>query len=207
MAPEFVSRGYRVIALDLPGHGLSPRHSSLTIPDVAASVVETVSLLVNAPLAVAMGHSFGGVVLAAAIADLAPERAIYVDAPTSARGGWDRDAVHAEYASDRAGRTFAELRERRPLYSKRDCEVESLAAERFDPATAAGIASAAGGAWTPTSTPPSLMVRPAPSDYVSDEDARMLAARGVVVRDVPGATHSVWYGDFERFMAAIDDWY
>ncbi len=207
MAPEFVSRGYRVIAVDLPGHGLSPRHPSLAIPDVAASVVETVSLLVDAPPAVAMGHSFGGVVLAAAIAELAPGRAIYVDAPTSSRGGWDRDAMRAEYESDRVPRTVEGLRATRPFYSERDCEVEALAAERFDPETAAGIASGPGGRWTPSSSPPSLMVRPAPSDYVSDDDARMLAARGVVVRDIPGAAHSIWYSDFERFMAAIDDWY
>ena len=207
VAPQFVSRGYHVIALDLPGHGLSPRHPSLTIPDAAASVVETVSRLAGRPPTVAMGHSFGGAVLAASIAELAPERAIYVDAPTSSRGGWDRDAVRAEYESDRAARTVEGLRARRPLYSDRDCEVEALAAERFDPETAAGIASATGGVWTPSSSPASLMVRVVPSDYVSDEDSRMLTARGVIVRDIPGAAHSIWYSDFERFMAAIDDWY
>jgi pimeloyl-ACP methyl ester carboxylesterase len=207
VSPQFVSRDYRVIALDLPGHGLSPRHPSLTMMDVAASVIETVSQLADGPPAVAMGHSFGGAVLAAATAELAPGRAIYVDAPTSSRGGWDRDAVRAEYESDRVARTVEGLRARRPFYSDRDCEVEALAAERFDPETAAGIASGSGGTWTPSSSPASLMVRASPSDYVSDEGARMLAARGVVVRDIPGAAHSIWYSDFERFMAAIDDWY
>ncbi len=31
--------------------------------------------------------------------------------------------------------------------------------------------------------------------------------RGVEVRDIPGAAHSVWYSHFDDFMAAIDDRY
>jgi hypothetical protein len=50
------------------------------------------------------------------------------------------------------------------------------------------------------------MVRPVPGDHISDRDADTLRARGVEVRNIPGASHSVWYGHFEEFMAAIDDW-
>ncbi|HEY4269014.1 MAG TPA: alpha/beta fold hydrolase [Galbitalea sp.] len=207
VAPVIAARGYRVIALDLPGHGLSAADPNLTIARAAASVVETATALGAAAPTVAMGHSYGGSVLAAAIAALSPESAIYVDAPTSSRGGWDRDETRAEYIASRAGRTFEALRRDRPSYSDEDCRVEALAATQFDIETAAGLAAGPGGDWTPSAPPASLMVRPSPSGYVSDEDAAVLRARGLEVRDIPGASHSVWYGHFDEFMAVIDDWY
>ncbi|NHF63496.1 hypothetical protein [Microcella pacifica] len=51
------------------------------------------------------------------------------------------------------------------------------------------------------------MVRPSPSDYITDDIAEDLRRRGIEVRDIPGAEHSVWYSHFEDFMAAIDDRY
>jgi pimeloyl-ACP methyl ester carboxylesterase len=207
VTPAIAARGYRVIALDLPGHGMSGGDPNLTLESAAASVVETAAALGASAPAIAMGHSYGGSVLAAAVAALSPARAIYVDAPTSSRGGWDRDETHAEYGASRAGRTFDALRRDRPNYSEEDCRVEARAAVQFDVATAAGLAAGPGGDWTPSTPPASLMVRPSPSDYISDEDAARLRARGVDVRDIPGASHSVWYGHFDEFMSAIDDWY
>lgn len=207
VAPAIAARGYRVIALDLPGHGMSEADPQLTVERAAASVVETAAALRASSPTLAIGHSYGGTVLAAAVAGLAPARAIYVDAPTTARGGWDREETRAEYAASRDARTFESLRRTRPNYSEEDCRVEALAATQFDVETAAGLASGPGGDWTPSAPPASLMVRPSPSDYISDEDAARLGARGVDVRDIPGAAHSVWYGHFDEFMSAIDDWY
>jgi pimeloyl-ACP methyl ester carboxylesterase len=206
VAPEIAARGYRVVALDLPGHGLSASDPQLTVEAAARSVVDTLADLSPMPPDVAIGHSYGGTVLAAAVTALKPGRAIYVDAPTTSRGGWDREETRAEYAASRTERTYENLRRDRPHYSARDCEVETRAAEQFDVDTAAGLAAASGGDWTPSSPPPSLMVRPVPGDYISDRDADALRARGVEVRNIPGASHSVWYGHFEEFMAAIDDW-
>ncbi|RZT59597.1 hypothetical protein EV140_1577 [Microcella alkaliphila] len=61
--------------------------------------------------------------------------------------------------------------------------------------------------WTPDGSTPALMVRPAPSSYISDEVAGELRARGLAVTDVPGAEHSLWYSHFDEFIAAIDGWY
>ena len=41
LIPPLAANGHRVIALDLPGHGLSERDPQLTIEQAAASVVET----------------------------------------------------------------------------------------------------------------------------------------------------------------------
>jgi pimeloyl-ACP methyl ester carboxylesterase len=192
-----------VIALDLPGHGLSGRDHSLTYERAAESVVETVSELVTDAPAVAIGHSFGGAVLAAAAPRLQPKLAIYVDSPFASRGGYDRAEVAAEYEQDRQQRTVEQLRHSRPHYSAHDCEVEARAAERFDPGTAAAVASAGGGRWDPASG--SIVVRAEPSNYVSDADALAQEQRGVSVRGIPGAAHSVWYSHFDEFIAVLPE--
>ena len=43
VVPLLVERGFRVLALDLPGHGLSPRDPELTIETAADAVVATLA--------------------------------------------------------------------------------------------------------------------------------------------------------------------
>lgn len=74
---------------------------------------------------------------------------------------------------------------------------------RFDPFTAAAVASANGGVWEPAAG--SIVVRANPSDYVSDSDAPAFQERGVSVRNIPGAAHSVWYSNFDQFIAALPE--
>ncbi|WP_197021604.1 alpha/beta fold hydrolase [Cellulomonas sp. HZM] len=203
LVPLLVARGYRVLALDLPGHGLSDRDPGLTVERAADAVVSTVTRLVDEPPSVAIGHSFGGLVLAAAAPALRPGLAVYVDAPSTTRGGRDRREVLALYEQDRARRTAARLRSTRPHYTARDCLVEGVAAERFDPATAAAVSSAPGGSWPPTAG--SVVVRADPSDYVSDEQAAALEHRGVRVRSIPGAAHSVWFSHPRELVASLPE--
>jgi pimeloyl-ACP methyl ester carboxylesterase len=205
IAPLLVDRDFRVLALDLPGHGLSPRDPELTVERAAADVADTVQSLADDRPAVAIGHSFGGMVLAAAIATgrLDPELTVYVDSPFRSRGGWDRAEVIAEYESDRRARTYEGLRASKPYYSDQDCVSEALAAQRFDPVTAGASAAARGGDWSPRAG--SIVVRSNPSDYVDAAAVRELNARGVQVRSIPGAAHSVWYSHFDEFVAALPE--
>lgn len=50
-----------------------------------------------------------------------------------------------------------------------------------------------------------ISVRAEPSAYVDDETAALHRGRGVIVRDVPGAAHSVWYSHFDEFVAALPE--
>lgn len=251
VVPLLVERGFRVLALDLPGHGLSPRDPALTIETAADAVVETLAqrlsspnrpsrarVLVPAPdpdvpaadpepipaaaadtprdraatgrlgpaplLTVAVGHSFGATVLAAAAPRLEPALAVYVDAPLSLQGGQDRAVLVSQYEHDRRARMSPrELRRLRPFYSVDDAAVEARAAERFDPPTAASVSCGADGHWA--AAPGSIVVRAEPSAWVTDEDARRFEHDGVRVRSIPGAAHTVWYSHFEVFTAALPE--
>src|SRR5262249_54648018 len=72
--PDLAARGYRVLAPDLRGHGLSGR--GLYSPEAwAEDVLESVPPRPE----LALGHSLGGIVLALAVDRLLPARAVYED--------------------------------------------------------------------------------------------------------------------------------
>ncbi|MFF5627219.1 alpha/beta hydrolase family protein [Microbacterium sp. LWH10-1.2] len=202
--PLLVDRGYRVLALDLPGHGRSPRDPQLTVDEAAAAVVETIRRLAPEGPLHAVGHSYGATVLAAAAAALDPSLTVYVDAALSIEGGHDRAELVDRYECDRLARVDADaLRRSRPFYSERDAEVEARAAERFDPETLASVSCGTDGEWPPA--PGSIVVRAEPSSWVSDADVRRLTEHGVDVRSIPGAAHTVWYSHFEEFTASLPE--
>ncbi|HCS60651.1 MAG TPA: hypothetical protein DIW46_04515 [Microbacterium sp.] len=204
IAALLAERGCRVIALDLPGHGDSPRDSRCTVASAADAVIETVQTLAPSPRVTAIGHSYGGTVLAAAANRLPLELAVYVDTTCAFSGGADRAVLTAQYAADRERRRDAEwLRATRPHYSAQDALVEARAADRFDPATAASISAGADVSHLPA--PGSILVRADPSSFVTAEEAHRLSGRGVDVRSIPNAAHTVWYSHFDDFTESLPE--
>lgn len=204
VAPVLADRGYRVLSIDLPGHGLSGREPDLTIESAAASVIETVRVRAPDQRVTAIGHSYGGTVLAAASGRLPLEQAVYVDTTCSFTGRQDRAILIQQYEADRERRRDAAwLRESRSFYSEEDAIVEARAAERFDPATSAAISCGPDVAQTPNAG--SMVLRADPSNFVTDADAARFASRGIDVRSIPGAAHTVWYSHFDEFVAALPE--
>ncbi|HEU5332151.1 MAG TPA: alpha/beta fold hydrolase [Actinocrinis sp.] len=205
VGPALADRGYRVIAVDLLGHGRSPRSEHADVESFVASLLESVP---EEP-ALAMGHSMGGTILAAAVERLRPQRAVYIDVPFASdrRRPVDRVALTAELSADKAARTLETIEAKRSWWSRPDMLAEVESARLWDVPTMVSLsASAAGHDYTPTTAIPSLMVRAEPSRFVSAQYAAQLEALGFEVRSVAGAGHSVWYGYFGQFMAALEGW-
>lgn len=202
--PLLVEQGYRVIALDLPGHGLSGSDPNATVDSAADGVIDTLHALAPGARISGMGHSYGGTVLGSVAARLPLELAVYVDTVCAFAGGHDRAELTAQYEADRERRRSADwLRASRPFYSAEDAVVEARAADRFDPATAASISCGADVDCSPGDG--AIVVRADPSNFVTDEDAVRLASRGAHVRSVPGAAHTVWYSHFDEFVSSVPE--
>ncbi|WP_030061257.1 MULTISPECIES: alpha/beta fold hydrolase [Streptomyces] len=203
VGPELAERGYRVVAVDLRGHGLSPRGtggSPLERYPLAAYTEDLLETLPTGP-ELAIGHSLGGIVLADAVERLKPARAVYVDPGWRFRQwGLDPTAWVAEREDTREG-----LVAKNPHWSAADVEVKLDALAHWDTDTA--VALAAQGSDLPAAPAvPSLVVRADDSTVVRAEDTEALRARGFEVRTVAGAGHNVHRDDHEGFLAALDGW-
>jgi hypothetical protein len=68
---------------------------------------------------------------------------------------------------------------------------------------AAAVASSGDGTWEPAAG--SIVIRTDPRHYVSDAEAVALEQRGEQVRSIPGTEYSIWYSNFEEFVAALPE--
>jgi pimeloyl-ACP methyl ester carboxylesterase len=202
VGPALAERGYRVIAVDLRGHGASGRAEGpegYTPADHADDLVET--LPTEAELAI--GHSLGGLTLAAAVERLAPRRAVYSDPAWHLPAG----VYRPELFTQGKALTREHIRILNPRWAEEDLDIEYETLRLWDERTAHGLLGVVGrDMWPVRPLVPSLITLADPSLLVSAENARMLKERGFELRTVVGAGHTIHRDDFDGFMTALEGW-
>ena len=107
VAPALVERGFRVVAVDLRGHGASPRaEAGLDVADLADDVAETVAAVagVGGRVDLLVGHSLGALV-ALELVGRHPgfaRRLVVEDPPGTSSVDWAEVAAGIEDDTDRA---------------------------------------------------------------------------------------------------------
>ncbi|MFF1635026.1 alpha/beta fold hydrolase [Leifsonia sp. NPDC058248] len=203
VGPALAERGYHVVAVDLRGHGHSPRAGEYTAELLAQDVVETVP----AHPELVMGHSLGGLALSLAIERLAPARAIYVDPAFSGPAlTWWQLLLAPAFLRNLTRASAARIAKKNPRWDPADVAIEVETFAAFDPAVIPVLITP-GSLRAPESMHvPSLVVLADNSQLVKPALADRLRVAGFEVRIVEGTGHTVARDDFHGFMRALDGW-
>jgi pimeloyl-ACP methyl ester carboxylesterase len=202
---ELEQRGFRVLAVDLAGHGRSPRALRYSPRSWADDVVETLRPLLSAPPDLVMGHSLGALVASLVADRLSPRTAIYIDPafafPRGARGL----AYKLLFAlSPRPRRSI--LVRMNPKWDAADVDIELAGLRDWDRRTLLGFADTRPLVPPVTLVAPTLVVLAEKSLLITAPVAASLRRLGMTVETVPGTGHAVFRDDLARFVSVVDRW-
>jgi pimeloyl-ACP methyl ester carboxylesterase len=202
---ELEQRGFRVLAVDLAGHGRSPRARRYSPRAWADDVAETVRPLLASPPDLVMGHSLGGLVASLVADRLSPRTAIYID-PAFA---FPRGPLGVIYKlifalSPRPRRSI--LVRMNPKWDPADVEIELAGLRDWDRRTLLGFADTRPLVPPATLVAPSLVVLAERSLLITAPVAASLRRLGMIVETIPGAGHSVFRDELVAFVRVLDRW-
>lgn len=199
LADELASGGYTVIAVDLPGHGFSPRAQEYTFRMIAASMRTSVP---HAP-DLLVGHSLGGFTARMISAELEPRRIVYVD-PAFMIGR--PDGMEADKFGDYMSITEASVRAENPRWTDTDVHIELMARSTFDTEFMSIWPDGVNTTYPATPVAPSLVLLASDGSVVSPEEADGLRTEGYEVRVVDGTGHNLHRDDPAAVNAAVLEW-
>ncbi|MEO8263456.1 MAG: alpha/beta hydrolase [Pseudolysinimonas sp.] len=202
---ELEQRGFRVLAVDLAGHGRSPRALRYSPRAWADDVVETLQPLLSAPPDLVMGHSLGGLIASLVADRLSPRTAIYID-PAFAFPGGPRGAVFKLMFALAPRPRRSILVRMNPKWDVADVEIELAGLRDWDRRTLLGFADSRPLVPPATLVAPSLVVLAERSLLITAPVAAALRKLGMTVETVPGTGHAVFRDDHARFARLIGRW-
>lgn len=202
---ELQDQGFRIIAVDLAGHGGSPRSRRYSPRAWADDVVETVAPLLRDRPDLIMGHSLGALVASMVADRLAPRAAVYVD-PAFAFPRGVRGAVMKVLFAVAPRPPRSALVRWNPKWSAADVDIELAALRDWDKRTILGLANTRPLVPPARLVAPSLVVLAEKSLLITDAVAARLRGQGMTVETVLGTGHMVFRDEHARFMDVIERW-
>jgi pimeloyl-ACP methyl ester carboxylesterase len=217
VGPALVGRGFQVLAVDLRGHGASPRTvAGLSVAGLAADVAETVG---DEPVDLLVGHSLGALV-ALELVGRRPgfaRRLVVEDPPGSSSVDWAALAAGIEADTGRAATDPEALRRElgaanptwppgeaeRRVADLADCDGQAVA-DALRGGVAFDLAALLAAADLPTIL---LLAEEALGSILTglDRKAAVEALRDGTTRVLP-AGHSLHREALDPWLAALDPW-
>jgi pimeloyl-ACP methyl ester carboxylesterase len=205
VAAELQDDGYRVVAVDLAGHGVSPRSRRYSPRTWAADVAETLEAELDGPPDLLMGHSLGGLVASLVAEGLAPRAAIYIDPAFAFPRGVRGVALKTMFTlAPRPGAWT--LRRLNPRWSAADVDLELATLRLWDKRTILGFVDTGPLVPPQNLVAPSLVILAEKSLLISRAVADGLRGSGMTVTTVPGSGHTVFRDDHAGFMTLVRGW-
>ncbi|MBF4548857.1 alpha/beta hydrolase [Pseudoclavibacter sp. VKM Ac-2888] len=201
---------YTAIAVDLRGHGESPRAESYRLDEFVDDLIETLPHDLHS----AVGHSLGGALLVRAVPRLRPERAIYLD--PGFKLGLPSEGVGARVFWALSGVTLplvmlagaASGTNDTKRYSAETRALNARAKKRFDGKMTVGIFDQVAHApYTPAVpvVPSTIVLSAEGKAVVPAPMPAELEALGWQVRQLPEVGHPFWLHDVDASYGAIRD--
>jgi pimeloyl-ACP methyl ester carboxylesterase len=205
VSQELVEQGFRIIAVDLAGHGRSPRSRRYSPKAWADDVVETLQPLLMSRPDLIMGHSLGALVASMVGDRLAPRAAVYVDPAFAFPRGIRGIVMKLVFAVAPRPRRAALVRWN-PKWSAADIDIELATLRDWDKRTILGLANTRGLVPPERLVAPSLVVLAEKSLLITDVVAARLRRLGMTVETVAGTGHMVFRDEHGRFMDLVGRW-
>ena len=203
VGPALAERGYHVIAVDLRGHGHSPRADEYSAELMAQDIVDTVP----AHPELVMGHSLGGLTVSLAVERLDPVRAVYVDPAFSCpASNWFQRLLAPAFLRSLARQSAVAIAKRNPRWDPADVAIEVASFRAFDRAAIPVVLSPSVMVAPTAMAVPSLVMLADNSYLVKPNLAERLREDGYEVRVVAGSGHVINRDDHEGFMRALEGW-
>jgi pimeloyl-ACP methyl ester carboxylesterase len=203
VGPALAERGYRVVSVDLGGHGQSPRSAQYSIEGLGQDVLDSVPARPD----LLIGHSLGALVASKIVDRLDPQRVIYEDPPfldgkMPLRIRMFFGALNSPVYPITAKR-IAKLA---PQWDQPDANNAVDAYGLYDRRVLKAVIAHPAWLETPTKMGRPSLVLVAQNDSVMGPVRGRLEALGFDFRVIPDTGHSVHLDNFDGFMAATDDW-